>query len=146
MTAYEKYQAGLELEKQGKTGEEIAQAIGYKNQETWRTTKAYFKGKALTKRAAAQCRPEENVPVPDYLQGPAAKAEKSAAEMVKPAALSIQRTVSARGKQLSYTWANGKFVIRADGHHTLRMTLKQLEDMLVEISSMIPEILREAKA
>ena len=53
-TWHEKYLKGMEMERAGSGSEEIAAALGFKDKRGWYNTKAYFKNKALTERAAMQ--------------------------------------------------------------------------------------------
>ena len=54
MTAAEKYQKGVEMERKGSSGAQIAAALGYASRQEWYDMKYRFKNNALTQRAAAQ--------------------------------------------------------------------------------------------
>ena len=87
MTPNEKYLKGIEMERKGSGGAEIAAALGFDNKQGWYDMKYHYKNKALTQRAAAQ---SEDSPEPAaILEGlscakPAVIAEKPAIVTVKP--------------------------------------------------------------
>ena len=49
-TAYERYLRGVELQKAGKTGDDIAKALGLKDAQAWYTTRHYYSSKKLAER------------------------------------------------------------------------------------------------
>lgn len=51
-TAYERYLRGVELQKEGKTGDDIAKALGLKDARAWYTTRHYYSSKKLAERTA----------------------------------------------------------------------------------------------
>lgn len=51
-TAYERYLRGVELQKAGKTGDDIAKALGLKDAQAWYTTRHYYSSKKLAERTA----------------------------------------------------------------------------------------------
>lgn len=64
-TGLAKYQAGLQLEKEGLSGEEIAKRLGYKDAQSWWTSKASYTRRA--KAFAERCQPrtaEQDGPAP----------------------------------------------------------------------------------
>lgn len=63
LTSFEKYERGLALEKEGKSGEEIAKELGYKSAAAWWTSKSALKRKKALLIDA--CAPKtDNTPKP----------------------------------------------------------------------------------
>lgn len=170
-TWHEKYLKGMEMERAGSGSAEIAAALGFKDKRGWYNTKAYFKNKALTERAAVQApdNPEpaailegvkvEHVPVPQKaplhatrtLEGQdvitaAADARTFSINDLPPKRLRIQREASAAGALMNYRFADGKlsFRPRAGKANAVVMDISQVTEMIAEIVELLREVKEDA--
>ncbi|MDD3109633.1 MAG: hypothetical protein PHH32_03205 [Eubacteriales bacterium] len=110
------YEKGLALEKSGKAGQEVAEALGLRSRQDWYSLKSQMKGKALTARAAAQCPPEE-LPEDPMVAGIMARKEKPqeappAKAAARTSALKIKSLIQAQGVATDYRIENGKLGMR----------------------------------
>ena len=149
MTAAEKYQKGVEMERKGSSGAEIAVALGYASRQEWYDAKYHFKNKALTQRAAAQ---SEDSPEPAaILEGlscvkPAAEPMKEEPVMAAPKMLLIQREFSAQGEKLQYRFFGGKVTIKQIGAHDKAIVLSNNDViiMMMELHELLMEVKENA--
>lgn len=65
-SGYERYLKGIDLQKEGKTGDEIAKTLGLKDAQAWYATRCYYSGKRLAERTIPKTKNEpEPAPILD---------------------------------------------------------------------------------
>ena len=157
MTGLGRYQKGLELEKEGLSGTQIAEKLGYNNVQAWYDAKQYYgkKQEAFNARAAETAsktvtKPEANPvitetpePTPKLQQkqqfAPAAVAKEAApAEPVKPK-LKMEIQITAEGHALRYRLNNTQLIINRHNnrHNNLVLSIGEALAMLEEIKELL---------
>jgi hypothetical protein len=138
MTGEERYLKGLQREKEKKTVDEIVAELGYKNRMAWYQARSYYKGKDLTRRAAAL---KEQKPEPAPILEGLSCVDKV---LVKPEPVPEAKTaeglkcrteIKAEGRALCYRYADGRVSIRSKNGKSKAMLLK-----LEEVTVMIAEL------
>ena len=157
MTGLGRYQKGLELEKEGLSGAQIATRLGYKDAQAWYAAKAYYgkKMEAFNTRAAetsAKTAPKPEAepvitetpePTPKLQQKPqlppvAVAKEAAPAEPVK-ARLKIEIQITAEGKALRYRLNNTQLIINRHNnrHNNLVLSIEEVLSMLEELKELL---------
>lgn len=137
MTGLGRYQKGLELEKEGLTGEQIAARLGYANRQAWYDARYQYgkKMKALNDRAAGnETQPKAAI---EKIQEP----EKAPAENPRPVEyrnpdLAVCVELSAVGRDMKYRWKDGKLSVNRKNRKSkaLVMTFEEFCFMADEVS------------
>ena len=157
MTGLGRYQKGLELEKEGLTGAQIAAKLGYANAQGWYDAKyrysdrtAAFNARAAETSAKTAPKPEAEPvitetpePTPKLQQKPqlppvAVAKEAAPAEPVK-ARLKIEIQITAEGKALRYRLNNTQLIINRHNnrHNNLVLSIEEVLSMLEELKELL---------
>ena len=162
MTGLGKYQKGLELEKEGLTGAQIAAKLGYKNIQAWYDAKQYYGKKqaefnARAAETSAKTAPklemepvitETPEPTPKLPQkqqfAPAAIPAKEAYvndpvdEPTTPK-LKMEIQITAEGKALRYRLNNTHLIINKHNarHNNLVLSISEVLTMLEELRELL---------
>ena len=162
MTGLGRYQKGLELEKEGLSGAQIAEKLGYNNVQAWYDAKQYYgkKQEAFNARAAETAsktvtKPEANPvitetpePTPKLQQkqqfAPAAIPAKEAYvndPVDEPATpkLKMEIQITAEGHALRYRLNNTQLIINRHNnrHNNLVLSIGEALAMLEEIKELL---------
>ena len=162
MTGLGRYQKGLELEKEGLSGAQIATKLGYSNVQAWYDAKQYYGKKqaefnARAAETSAKTMPTKEVdpviaetpkPTPKLQQkqqfAPAAVTKPTeyvndpAGEPATPK-LKMEIQITAEGKALRYRLNNTQLIINKHNarHNNLVLSIEEVLTMLEELRELL---------
>jgi hypothetical protein len=146
MTGEEKYLKGREMEKDKRTVDEIVRELGYKDRNALYAARNYYRGKELTRRAAA-CKEQHPEPAP-ILEGlkcvgkVLVKPEPVPEAKAVASGLKCRTEIRAEGRSLCYRWADGRVSIRGKNGKSKAMLLTA-DEILVMIAE-LNDLFRQA--
>ena len=158
MTGLGRYQKGLELEKEGLSGTQIAEKLGYNNVQAWYDAKQYYGKKqaefnARAAETSAKTMPTKEVdPVITETPKPTPKLQQK--QQFAPAAVAVDTDkvvlqgspklkmeiqITAEGKALRYRLNNTHLIINKHNarHNNLVLSIEEVLTMLEELKELL---------